>query len=93
MPMKTGIRELKAHLSKYIGRVRKGETIAITDRGVEVARLVPVAKASEADWAWEMVREGKATWGGGKPTGLKHRIPTRGKPTSDIVLRDRDERF
>jgi prevent-host-death family protein len=40
--MKTvGLRELKNSLSKYVRHVRKGETIAITDRGEVVAELTP----------------------------------------------------
>ena len=37
--MQVGIRELKLHLSAYLARVREGETLLITDRGVPVARL------------------------------------------------------
>ncbi len=39
--MQVGVRELKTHLSKYLDRVRGGETIVITDRGRPVARLEP----------------------------------------------------
>lgn len=33
--------ELKARLSEYLRRVRRGDEIIVTDRGVAVARLVP----------------------------------------------------
>lgn len=36
-----GVRELKSGLSSYLRRVRKGETIDITDRGQVVAELSP----------------------------------------------------
>ncbi len=39
--MNVGIRELKAKLSEYLGRVAEGEDLVITDRGKPVARLVP----------------------------------------------------
>ncbi|MFZ4519381.1 MAG: type II toxin-antitoxin system Phd/YefM family antitoxin [Microthrixaceae bacterium] len=39
--MVVGVRDLKAHLSEYLGRVRDGETLVVTDRGRPVARLVP----------------------------------------------------
>ncbi len=40
--MKTvGLRELKNHLSRCIGHVRDGETVAITDRGRVIAELTP----------------------------------------------------
>jgi prevent-host-death family protein len=36
-----GIREAKAHLSEYIHRVERGQTVLITDRGRVVAQLCP----------------------------------------------------
>lgn len=37
-----GVRELRQHASRYLERVRHGETLEVTDRGRPVARLVPV---------------------------------------------------
>jgi len=37
-----GIRELNQNTSQVIERVRRGESVEITDRGTPVARLVPV---------------------------------------------------
>lgn len=37
-----GVRELRQHASRYLERVRRGESIEVTDRGRPVARLVPV---------------------------------------------------
>ncbi len=36
-----GIRELRQNLSRYLERVKAGETIEVTDRGKVVAALVP----------------------------------------------------
>jgi prevent-host-death family protein len=36
-----GIRELRQNLSRYVERVKDGETLTVTERGREVARLVP----------------------------------------------------
>jgi len=36
------ITELRSHLPKYIGRVKKGEQILVTSRGKVVASIVPV---------------------------------------------------
>lgn len=36
-----GVRELRQNLSKYLARVKQGETLTVTERGHEVARLVP----------------------------------------------------
>ena len=35
------ITELRSHLPKYIGRVKKGEQILVTSRGRVVASIVP----------------------------------------------------
>jgi prevent-host-death family protein len=36
-----GIRELRQNLSRYLERVKLGETLTVTEHGHEVARLVP----------------------------------------------------
>lgn len=35
------VSELKAHLSAYLARVRKGESVVVCDRATPIARLVP----------------------------------------------------
>jgi prevent-host-death family protein len=40
--LKVRIADLKAHLSRYLKTVRRGETITVLDRDTPVARLVPV---------------------------------------------------
>lgn len=47
--MAVGVKDLKAHLSEYIGRASRGEDVVITDRGRPVARLVPFVAASEIE--------------------------------------------
>lgn len=36
-----GIAELKAHLSRYVRSIRRGETVVVLDRNEPVARMVP----------------------------------------------------
>ncbi len=36
-----GIRELRQNLSKYVEKVKRGEEFVVTERGHEVARLIP----------------------------------------------------
>lgn len=36
-----GVRELRQHASRYLGRVKAGETVEVTERGKLVALLVP----------------------------------------------------
>jgi prevent-host-death family protein len=42
------IRELQQHVSAVLRRVRRGETVGVTDRGTLVAVLSPVPEASGA---------------------------------------------
>lgn len=41
-----GVRELRQNLSKYLDRVKEGESLVVTERGREVARLVPSGATS-----------------------------------------------
>jgi prevent-host-death family protein len=84
-----GIKVLKDHLSEYLRRVREGERIVVTNRGAPVAVLAPVEEGAEATWAWELVRSGAASWGGGKPKGSTHPPKVRGKMASEMVIEDR----
>jgi prevent-host-death family protein len=38
-----GVRELRQHATRYLGRVKAGETVEVTERGQLVALLVPPA--------------------------------------------------
>jgi prevent-host-death family protein len=58
MPEYVGVREVKAHLSAFLGRVRRGEVITISDRGRPVARLVPIEELSLADRIRELEAAG-----------------------------------
>jgi prevent-host-death family protein len=41
MPVRAGIRELRQNLSRYVDRVKAGDTIEVTEHGRLVAALVP----------------------------------------------------
>jgi prevent-host-death family protein len=41
------VAELKASLSEYLGRVKTGEEILVTDRGVPVAKVVPLKRGQD----------------------------------------------
>lgn len=43
--MKTAaVSKLKASLSEYLGKVKAGEEVIVTDRGKPVARIVPITR-------------------------------------------------
>ena len=81
-----GIRDLKAHLSTYIGYASQGEEIIVTDRGREVALLMQITPERRA--VLGMVAEGTAIWNGGKPSGLSG-VTLDGEPLSDTILSER----
>jgi prevent-host-death family protein len=84
-----GVRELKNRLSELLRRVVEGERITVTDRGRPVAVLGPPAESRDAASARQLVREGLASWSGGKPRGTARRIRLRGKPISQTVIEER----
>lgn len=53
-----GVRELRSHLSRYLDRVKRGEELTITERGVPIARIVPARRRPVLD---QLVAEGLVT--------------------------------
>jgi prevent-host-death family protein len=85
-----GIRELKAHLSRHLKRVRSGVRLTVTERGRSIATISPVEAPADVDWAHELVAEGRARWNGGKPSGAARPGTAGGTRTvSDAVIEDR----
>lgn len=66
------VSDLKARLSEYLRRVKAGAEILITDRGIPVARLVPVPRTRVVrEGMAQMEREGLIKLGPGKlPKGF-----------------------
>lgn len=60
-----GIRELRQNASKYLERVKKGESFEVTQRGVPVAMLTPVTTPSlyERLVAQGKIVPGAQNWG------------------------------
>jgi len=86
---KAGIRKLKNNLKYYISLVRSGEHVVVTNRGHDVALIVPVEGPDNYSRLMEMVKEGLAIWEGGKPIPPEP-IAASGKPASVIVIEDRE---
>lgn len=47
MSESVGVRELRQNLSKYLERVKDGEVLVVTERGRQVARLIPAGAGAE----------------------------------------------
>ena len=65
--MKTaGIAELKAHLTAWIRRAKAGEEVIVTERGVPVAKLVPIEPAERGSRRERLAAAGVLKLGTGK---------------------------
>ncbi len=88
------VTEAKNGLSALLDRVKAGETILITDRGVPVARLEPAATATDDDGRpARLERAGLATRGTGDIRKILDRPLVRtldGSRVSDLVLEERE---
>ena len=91
------ISETKAKLSALLDRVRNGESITITDRGVPVAQLVPLVEMDDADWeahVRRLERDGLITRPRKKlePGWLRSRpLPEARKSVLEALLEERRE--
>ena len=58
--MKTAaVAQLKAELSRYLSRVKAGEGVLITERGVVIARIVPGGSIGKDEQRWgDLERQG-----------------------------------
>ena len=86
-----GVRELRQHATRYLERVKAGETVEVTERGRLVALLVPPAPdASERE---RLIASGQLV-----PASTPFRLPVRrpiphGAPGTALALDEsRDER-
>lgn len=92
-----GVRELRQNASKYLERVKRGESIQVTDRGVPIAMLSPVSSQKKSRYD-ELVEQGiivPAT--GDLAEWLKENPPIPSDPEYDgptvteILIRMREE--
>lgn len=89
--MKVGTKSLKNNLSLYLRRVRAGETVTVTDRGVPVAELRAIAPRGDQEEAQlqRLEDEGLVTLGEGRPAAFKPVRLKGGARLSNAVLDDR----
>src|SRR5205085_10304646 len=64
---KAAVAQLKAQISHYLRRVKAGEEVIVTERGVPVARIVPIGSAAADDeHLRDLERQGLIRVGTGK---------------------------
>ncbi len=85
-----GIRELKAHLSRYLKQVRQGRSVLVTDHGRPIGRIVPAAESLESRLK-SMSQAGVIAWSGKKLAATAPVARIRGKRTiADLLVEDRE---
>ena len=73
-----GLRELRHHTSEVIARVRRGETIEVTEHGTPVARLVPYERPERPAVLARLEAQGRL-----RPAKNPGYVPQRLHPVTD----------
>jgi prevent-host-death family protein len=92
--MKLGLREANQHFSKAIKAVRTGKDVILTERGQPIAVIKPIKEERQQDAVLkQMADEGLITLPSRKgPLPRFEPIRIKGKPLSQTIIEDRDDR-
>jgi prevent-host-death family protein len=78
---------LKSELSRYLRRVKAGDEVVVTERGVPIARLVPIRPASpDLESLRDLERQGLIRLGGGQLPRNFWKLP-RGRDPKGAALK------
>lgn len=95
--MKLGLREANQHFSKAIKAVRAGKEVVLTERGQPIAVIKPIKGERALDATLKrMADEGLITLPSRKgplPSPRWKPIRLKGKPISQTIIEDREDRF
>ena len=85
-----GVRELKNALSKYLRRVKAGETLTITERGQPVGQIIPI-QTDLASRLKQLAEAGVIEWDGqAVPPYQPKAVNRSGRLLSDLVSEQRE---
>jgi prevent-host-death family protein len=94
--MRIGLREANQHFSKAIRAVRAGKEVVLTERGRPIAVITPIRDEDDQEATLRaMVAEGLITTAARKgpmPTPTWRPVKVTGKPLSQTVIEDREDR-
>jgi prevent-host-death family protein len=94
--MKLGLREANQRFAKAIKAVRAGKEVILTERGRPIAVIKPIREANRQSTALqEMAAEGLITLPSRKgpmPPPRWRPVKVTGKPLSQTIIDDRDDR-
>ena len=94
-PLTVGAREFKTRLGTYLRQVREGRTLTITDRGRPVATVTPADMTGQSlEARLDRLRAEGVVTGTGQPLSRVHKPAVlKGRPLSEIIIEDREDRF
>lgn len=76
--MKTAtVGEVQKHLARILKEIMAGQEILVTKRGKPVAKLIPLGPGETIEW----------------PDFYQEALEVRGKPLSEIIMEQREERL
>lgn len=81
------------NVAACVGRVRRGATVMVADRGTVVARLMPASEDDTTRMLWQLVTTAGIVWHGGKPLGLDPSTAPRIDPAASLaraIVEDRE---
>lgn len=94
--MKLGLREANQHFSKTIRAVRAGKEVVLTERGQPIAVIKPIRHEQPQEAALKaMADEGLITLParqGPMPAPRRRPVKVKGKPLSQTIIEDREDR-
>lgn len=76
------VSEIKASLSEYLGKVKAGEDIMITERGRPIARIIPLRRDQQAGQLEHLEKKGLVKIGSG---GLPDELWSIGRPLDNVA--------
>jgi prevent-host-death family protein len=82
------VSDLRAHLSHWLDRVRDGDEVVVTDRGVPIARILALATTTKLEQLTEqgvIARPARR----GRPAATGRRRPSADRRVADIVSEQR----
>lgn len=90
-----GSRELKTRLGAWLRRVRRGETVVVTDRGEPVAEIRPLPTGESDEDSGLAVLEALGLVTRPQKASLPpfRAIRSAGRPASEAVIEGREDRF
>jgi prevent-host-death family protein len=92
IPTQIGVRELKAHLGKWLQHVKAGQTVIITERGKPIGQISPLPP-SRIERMQALAASGLIGQIGEKLMALEPKVVNQGpRPISDLISEERDDR-